>query len=121
MDTVYRITKMMNVSDNEMVATVSIDFGHSVFEGHFPDNPVLPGVITVDIIKGVLSKFLDKELTLKKAGNIKFMNIINPRKNDVLWVKINFSLSDNIYKVKATVFFENTIFVKFSGDFYIIK
>ena len=117
MDTVYKIDNTINISDKEIVTVVKIDSGHRIFNGHFPDNPVLPGVITVDIIKGVLSKSLNKKLTLKKAGNIKFMNIINPKINDVLFVKTIFSLSENNYKVKATVFFEDTIFVKFSGSF----
>jgi len=51
---------------------------HPIFEGHFPGNPILPGVCTVQIVKELLEMEVKKELMLKKAGNIKYLGFINP-------------------------------------------
>ena len=51
---------------------------HALFRGHFPGNPILPGVCTVQIIRELLEVQLGKAFRLVRAGNIKYLGFINP-------------------------------------------
>jgi 3-hydroxyacyl-[acyl-carrier-protein] dehydratase len=64
---------------------------HPVFKGHFPGNPVLPGVCTVQIIRELLEKAVDQELMLSKAGNIKYLGFIGPVSTPMLQFDLTYS------------------------------
>lgn len=59
-------------------AVIRLDPGHPLFEGHFPGNPILPGVCTVQIVKEILELTYKTELMLEKAGNIKYLGFVSP-------------------------------------------
>jgi 3-hydroxyacyl-[acyl-carrier-protein] dehydratase len=59
-------------------ATILLQKDHPVFKGHFPGNPILPGVCTVQIISELLVKVTGRELRLCKASNIKYLGFISP-------------------------------------------
>jgi 3-hydroxyacyl-[acyl-carrier-protein] dehydratase len=63
---------------DKIFAHILLDKEHPIFGGHFPGNPILPGVCTVQIIRELLEKAFGKELMLTKASNIKYLGFINP-------------------------------------------
>ena len=76
-------------TENGISVMVKIDKNHSIFQGHFPNHPVTPGVCTMQIIKELSEKHFGKELMLKTARNVKFMAIFNPEENE----EVRFDLS----------------------------
>lgn len=107
-------------NDGRVVATVSLNKGHEIFEGHFPGNPVMPGVCMIQMIKELTERATEKELFLSNCSNIKFMAIIDPRKNSLLTLTINISEEDGIVKVKNTTSYEDTLALKLSASFKIV-
>jgi len=67
-----------NTDGSGIVAEIELDSRHPVFIGHFPENPILPGVCTVQIIKEILEQSIHKSLRMTKAGNIKYLGFVNP-------------------------------------------
>ncbi len=65
-------------SKDKVTARISLNSEHAVFEGHFPGNPILPGVCTVQIALELLEKLTGRELRLANAGNIKYLGFVNP-------------------------------------------
>lgn len=67
-------------SETGDILTVSISLmkEHPVFVGHFPGNPILPGVCTVQIIRELLEKASRRELMLTGATTIKYLGFISP-------------------------------------------
>jgi len=106
-------------NDTGVTATVKIHKEHEIFKGHFPGNPVMPGVCMIQIIKELTEKATDKELFLSVSSNIKFMAIINPEKNDMLVLNLIISEVDGDIKVKNTTFFEDTLALKLNATFKI--
>lgn len=47
---IFRIEKQETVGD-EVVSTVIINREHDVFKGHFPGNPILPGVVSMQMVR----------------------------------------------------------------------
>ncbi len=62
-------------------AEIKFDSSHNIFKGHFPGNPIVPGVIQVQIIKDLLEKGNRQRVITYKSKNIKFLNFISPLKN----------------------------------------
>jgi 3-hydroxyacyl-[acyl-carrier-protein] dehydratase len=59
-------------------ATVILNKEHPVFDGHFPGNPILPGVCTLQIARELIQKAVGKKLMLSKAANIKYLGFVSP-------------------------------------------
>jgi len=108
-------------SEKEIHATVKLNAQHEVFEGHFPGNPVMPGVCMIQMIKELTEKSIDKELFLSVASNVKFMAIINPEKNETIQLKLTLTEDGDIVKVKNITSFDDTIALKLSATFKILN
>ena len=112
----YTINKL-SVVEQVTTAQITINKNHDIFKGHFPGNPITPGVCMMQIIKEITEQVLDKSLFMKSSSNIKFMAIINPEVNSELELTIDISKTDEGYKVKNITRFEDTIALKLSSIF----
>ena len=113
----YKINKLQ-VSDNFIDAQIKINDGHNIFKGHFPDKPIVPGVMQQQIVKEILSEALNKELQTVKISNMKFMALIEPDKNAELSINIKItSNNSNEIKIDAKIFSEQTIFFKIKAQY----
>lgn len=111
----YTITSY-KVENDELEAVVMLNKDHEVFSGHFPGNPVTPGVCMIQMIKELTEKKLEKELFLSSTKNVKFMAIVNPEETPELKIQLQFSEGDEI-NVKGSVAFNSTTAMKFGGIF----
>ncbi len=116
-DKLYSIRKMEGVGETLHVSILIIR-DHLVFKGHFPDNPVLPGVCTLHIIGELLSKYLDLKLRLVKSDSIKFINLVVPVENTILDYKFSISnKEENIVSVKCSVTNNEVEILKMKGSY----
>lgn len=115
----YKITAIENTS-SEICADIYVNKDHEIFKGHFPGNPVMPGVCMIQIIKELTEKVLEKNLFLSVSSNIKFMAIINPEINPDLNIKIDYVEEDGIVKVKNISSFKDTVALKLNATFKIV-
>lgn len=95
-------------------AKVTLNSNHEIFKGHFPGNPVTPGVCMMQIVKDLTEKFTGSKLFLKTASNVKFMAIINPFETPDLVMDLDIIETDEEIKVKNTTIFGETIALKLS-------
>jgi len=114
----FKILDIKETGGNELIAEIKLNPEHQIFDGHFPGNPVVPGVVSIQMINEILSERLDKKLMLTQARNIKFPAMINPTINPELHFQIKYSKQENeAYKINAQIYFEDTVFLKFNGIF----
>ena len=52
----YKILSVESIGGSQHIATVLINENHVIFKGHFPDNPIMPGVCMMQIIKAFPTK-----------------------------------------------------------------
>ncbi|WP_405573542.1 3-hydroxyacyl-ACP dehydratase [Winogradskyella sp. Asnod2-B02-A] len=109
----------LTVQDASVTAKITINKDHIVFQGHFPDNPVMPGVCMMQIIKEITEKIVEKQLFMQSASNIKFMALINPFINPELELQLNIIETEEGYKVKNISKFENTVALKSTSNFIV--
>jgi 3-hydroxyacyl-[acyl-carrier-protein] dehydratase len=82
--------KILSTSKDEekTVVRVELEKDHKIYEGHFPGNPVVPGVCLIQMIREGLEVVLDKKLRLFAADEIKFLHIVNPLTANLLTLEI---------------------------------
>ena len=54
-------------SETEIWAELYINATHKIFEGHFPNQPVVPGVCMMQMIKEILEQVIGKETDRKSV------------------------------------------------------
>jgi 3-hydroxyacyl-[acyl-carrier-protein] dehydratase len=98
--------------------TIELNPTHPIYAGHFPGNPVVPGVCQVQIIKELVASIIEKEASLLKSDNIKFLSIIDPVKTPVLKVRLDIKTREhNQWDINAVMFHDQLVFIKFKGVF----
>ena len=107
----------IETTENKTVAQIVINKDHDVFRGHFPGNPVTPGVCMMQIIKELTEGVVGESLLMKSSSNVKFMAIINPEVNPNLEVALDISHTDAGFKVKNVTKFDDTIALKLTTNF----
>lgn len=113
----YTILSFDTAPDNTAKATLRLHKDHPVFEGHFPGQPVTPGVCMMQIIKELGEKWAGTPLQLQTARNVKFMAIINPFETPDIDIALQFDQVDAGLSIKSTTSFATTVALKFSGIF----
>jgi|SRR6516162_1080621 len=99
-------------------ATIEINPQHKIFEGHFPGQPVVPGVCMLQIIKEMLESELKKKLTLIQADHLKFLSMIDPKKTTRIYADLNFQQAEgSSILLIASLFNEGTVYMKMKGIF----
>ena len=115
----YQIESCEKIDDGKFVASISLNPKHDIFNGHFPGNPVTPGVCMMQIVKDLSEEISGKKLLLTSASNIKFMAIINPEETPELKLEFDVTEQENELKVKNTTSFGETIALKMSVNYKI--
>jgi len=114
----YIVNKLESVAEGKYQAIVTLNKEHDIFNGHFPGNPVTPGVCMMQIIKELTQEIVGSSLFMTNTSNVKFMTLINTEKNPVLTLDLDISgdLETQI-KVKNSTSFEDTIALKLSNTY----
>ena len=113
----YTIAELTTESDT-FSAGISFDAGHDIFNGHFPGQPVVPGVCLIHIVKEIANMISREKLQLKKGSNIKFLQLIDPGKNPEVIIKGKCSKSESgELSVSASITNTESTFFKFKGQF----
>lgn len=98
-------------------ALIFFNAGHAIFDGHFPGQPVVPGVCMMQVVHEQLQDATHQKLRLKKASDLKFLHVIVPDQHPQVWLELKFQQTDASFEVNATLFWEETIFFKCKASF----
>jgi 3-hydroxyacyl-[acyl-carrier-protein] dehydratase len=65
-------------TDDTITARGVVPPGSTWFDGHFPEDPILPGVAQLAMVVDVLKKTLDRAVTVTRLSRIRFKSAIHP-------------------------------------------
>jgi 3-hydroxyacyl-[acyl-carrier-protein] dehydratase len=112
----YKVISLENPMGSKYIATIKVNENHDVFKGHFPGNPVMPGVCMMQIIKEISEQITECSLFMQTLTNVKFMALINPFVSSELLLELEISITDEgLVKVKNSTYFNETIALKLSS------
>jgi 3-hydroxyacyl-[acyl-carrier-protein] dehydratase len=112
----YKILSEEKISDSKYIITILVNEKHDIFKGHFPGNPIMPGVCMIQIIKELSEKITEATLMIQTLTNVKFMALINPDATPELRLELDIvTTEDDLIKVKNTTYFNETVALKLSN------
>ena len=106
--------------DSQLNAEIQLNPSSEIYKGHFPDNPVTPGVLQIEMVKSVLSAHYQQKFRLLKMNSSKFLAILNPDKTSVVKLQLNIQEeSEEEIKLSGILKDGDTTFMKIQGIFKI--
>lgn len=91
---------------------------HPIFQGHFPGQPVVPGVCMIQLVQETLEQALEKPVELVSSSLVKFLHVIDPRQFPSTDLLLQYCVNENgTYQVSSTLMNEKTNFMKMNAVF----
>lgn len=101
-------------------ATVILHPEHSIFAGHFPGQPVVPGVCMLQIIKECLEQAVSRKLLLNQAASIKFLTMLVPTAGQEILLRAEFNCATDVLISNASLHTAASTFIKLSNARYLV-
>jgi 3-hydroxyacyl-[acyl-carrier-protein] dehydratase len=108
----YTIQSLTDI-ENDIQASVLLRADHAIFKGHFPGQPVLPGVCMLEMISEITGENLNNEFRISGAPLIKFLRMIDPQKNPEIRLEIKYQSSPESVTTNGKIFYDSQVFMKF--------
>ena len=108
----------IETSGFEIKAEVTINAAHKIFDGHFPGQPIVPGVCMMQMVKEIIEQVTSQKTSLIKSSEMKFLAIIDPSKNNTISATLKYAINENNGLVVSAIFFkEEVVHFKLKGIF----
>ena len=108
----------LEVTGFDVKAELFINAGHKIFEGHFPGQPVVPGVCMMQMVKEIIEEVTQRKTNLVKAHEMKFLAIIDPAQNNIISATLKYTMEENGNITSVAIFFKDElVHFKFKGQF----
>lgn len=88
------------MKEGKIVASIATDGNSPWFSGHFPDNPILPGIAQLKMVADLISKSVEGNVYLTGVTRVKFRKIVRP--GDVLDIDVTSGNKKDQYIFKIT-------------------
>lgn len=111
------VDKVVELSDTHVVGVKNVSFNEMFFQGHFPDNPVFPGVLQIEALAQVGGVFVLSQLPdpenwdtyFLKIENVKFKNKVVPGDTLILKMELLSPVRRGICHMFGTAYVGNKI------------
>ncbi len=119
-DNFYRITDRIECEGNWLL-TIHLNASHPVYDGHFPEHAVVPGVCTLQMIKECAEQILSEKLFLGRISSCKFLLALHPVVNNELQLKLTLKEeTENVVSLFAEGKSQGTEFIKLKAILNIV-
>ena len=96
----YNIDQIETLENNSYIVKATLVPNHKIYEGHFPAQPVVPGVCTLTVIRECIGKILSREVSFRTIKECKYLSALIPEKE--IGIVIAITLTDE-NKIMANV------------------
>ncbi len=97
--------------DGAILSTVELNPHCEVYEGHFPGNPISPGVCNLQMLRECVEHYTNKRLYIKSIKQCRYSALITPLKQSRLQFRSLIEETDNGYSVTGTVQDNNQTYI----------
>lgn len=98
----YQINNIVK-EEGKAIFHISLNPECKVYEGHFPGEPVSPGVCNIQMVKECAEQVVGKSLLLNNLQQCRLTTLVTPLAHPQVDVTIALEEKDDAYKLKATL------------------
>jgi len=106
----FGVLRVVDTYSYELPFFINAD--SEVFIGHFPKQPIMPGVVMVEIIKRATEIAVDNKVDMVSASNFKFLKMVEPNEHKEAVLHFTIKNKDDTWRVKAQLKINNAIYFK---------
>lgn len=110
------VDKIIEMTDTYIVGIKNVTFNEWFFQGHFPGNPVMPGVLQIEALAqcgGMLAIHLSgggqHDTYFIKIDNCKFKQMVRPGDTMILKMELSSPIRRGICEMRGTVYVGNKV------------
>lgn len=111
------VDKIIELTENKVVGIKNVTFNENFFQGHFPGNPVFPGVLQMEALAqtgGILALSLVEQASnwdtyFLKMDNVKFKQIVRPGDTLILKMELLSPIRRGIVHMQGIAYVGETI------------
>ena len=106
--------KKQNVTDEKAEFRVKLNAENFVYQAHFPNNPITPGVCLIQMAVELFGSLKGEKFNIKTLKNVKFTAPINPLEFPEVDFLIDFAKNKNLWQIKVLIKEKEIVFAKMS-------
>lgn len=111
------IPESLHADASTWTATLRLVPEHPILCGHFPGQPVVPGVCMLDVLSELVAKALQREVRLSEASQVKFLQMWTPEQAPRADYSFTLTELADGWKVDAVLKHQDKVFLKFMGQY----
>ena len=109
------------LAENKVIAKLRLNPKHEIYTGHFPDQPIVPGVVQLQIVKELVEKATNQKMMMTEMSFAKFLRMIIPQTSALITFVIDFNQKNNAISFAAQITGEEVTYSKVKGTFSIVN
>ncbi len=74
----HRLTLLLESTPHEMLARAGTDSTSPWYSGHFPGEPILPGIAQITMVKETIQKAESRQIGIAGLKRVRFKQVIQP-------------------------------------------
>ena len=110
------VDKIIEISDTHIVGIKNVTYNEWFFQGHFPGNPIMPGVLQIEALAqtgGILAINLagdgQYDTYFLKIDNCKFKHMVKPGDTLILKMELSAPIRRGICEMRGTTYVGNKV------------
>lgn len=112
----YKVLRAREEGAGKAVYHIALLPDCNVYQGHFPGQPVCPGVCNIQTIKECASLLTGKELRISSIKQCLLTAVATPKVCPEVDVTVQVSEADGKYSIVATISDERRQYMAFKGE-----
>lgn len=74
----YSLLALNTIANDRILAQVVVSDSSPWFSGHFPGNPILPGVAQLNMVADVIAQSTNENFYIQRLSRVKFKKLVKP-------------------------------------------
>lgn len=112
----YYTKELISNEGNEYNFRIQLNSECTVYQGHFPNEPVSPGVCNIQMIKELAETIIGKETFMNNMNLCRLTTLITPKTHPSMIASLSLDEKDGIYKLKATLGNEDNTYLEMKAE-----